>query len=208
MKTGLISAVFAALLLSACAGHGPLPEELEALDKAPVCCAGYAFMKYEPLALGDVQDASLDAAEQKAFTFPTGKSFFRAYAIPRDAGPFYLRLTSIPDSRRVFFPLLLVLDGNYRPVRTVTSPVFDWRNGGFGPTSASIVGTAYFNPQVSGERYVILLTPANAQSQSYRATTAGSVDISQTIPRLTPPGAQIDLEPGPTGQVEIKTGRL
>lgn len=187
-------------------GSGPYVKDLEALDAAPSCCADYSAFTYEKLKIGSEQNASV-TTEAQAFTFATGKSYFRAYEIPEQSAPFYLQVISRPGSRRVFFPTVLVLDGLFRPTRHIGEPIIRWHDDNYAPTSASIEGTLYFDPVRSGERYIVILTVDRAQAEAHAAATP---DLMVATGRgfMMMPGKEVTLEPGPVGTIRIKSGRL
>ncbi len=207
--------LLAVLALTACSDvNGPYPDDLARFDAAPSCCSGYADFPYRRLNLGSEQDVSLSATSP-AFVFPTGKSYFQALKIPEGSPPFYLHVISWPDEHRVFYPSVLVLDGLFRPTRQVGAPVISWRDHAHFSSSATIEGTLYFDPARSGERYIILLTPQQAQSSYYAAGTAPQLSEAplvgsggdQTLADMLP-HADILLTPGPVGRVTIRSGRL
>jgi hypothetical protein len=91
-------------------------------EKAPVCCQSPAEFHFEPAPDG-ILPATFDLDEHSpAFEFPTGKSPFGAFELPKADAPRLLKVTGYElynprGEKRVFFPLVMLLDRDKRPLR-------------------------------------------------------------------------------------------
>jgi hypothetical protein len=68
----------------------PYGTVLRHYESAPVCCASLTELPVEPLKLGDKKSFDLGGGSP-AYRFETGKSYFRAFALPQ--GPYPYRVT-------------------------------------------------------------------------------------------------------------------
>ena len=118
----------ACLFLISCAS---LEETMQSLASAPICCAAPGDFTYEPLSFvgWNFFEITLESA---AFDFPTGKSYFRAFELPKQAAPYTITVKSyagdhVPDQDSyrgparfsVFVPALMLLDADHAVTRLV-----------------------------------------------------------------------------------------
>ena len=119
--------VFAAsFLLAACA---TVQEEKEQLDAKRVCCDSVSQFKYEALPAQGSTEFSLNA-ESPAFAFETGKSYFKAYALPDSAPgrklriahrPGQLGMIGPPEYTPAYCPRIVFLDEHFEQLFEATN---------------------------------------------------------------------------------------
>jgi maltose operon protein len=95
-------------------------QAVQSLRDAKVCCQSMAGFQYEPLPEGKRVDFQLDASSP-AFRFESGKSFFKAFSLPKKQVPYYVRIRSFGlgetiKAAHIFYPQLALLDEHYRVV--------------------------------------------------------------------------------------------
>lgn len=184
--------VAASLLLASCAALEPAPLEdtMRSLDAAKTCCASPKEFKYEPLPPLDSRRFEI-SVESPAFEFPTGKSYFKAFALPAYAAPYSITIESFegwhspagraPYSASVFAPVAMFLDTGYAVTRVVDEVSFKRVDGSLLPREAlRLEATVAVGPENSQERYIVIFTARRALG----GITTGSVP--QIIPIFLP----------------------
>lgn len=182
-------AAAASLLLVSCAALNPVPleETIRSVDSAKSCCASVKEFDYEPLAMLDSKTFEI-TDQSSAFEFPTGKSYFKAFALPTYAAPYAITIESFPGghwpakapyspfvaSASVFVPVVILLDENHTVTRVIDEPAFKRVDETlFPPNLLRLEGTISVGPENSREKFLIVLT-ARAQLEG---TTFGSSTI-------------------------------
>lgn len=126
------------LLLAGCAGEPlrrvdaltqtPAPlqtsqqDALHALAAAAPCCAGLQQLPYTPIPANFSGDVVIDQ-HAPAFEFQSGKSFLRAFQLPRDSRSFEIRLYS-QAGKTVLAPSAMLLDSQFRVTRLLGADDF------------------------------------------------------------------------------------
>ncbi len=93
-------------------------QAVDSLREAKECCQSMDEFRYEPLVEGKRVDFELDASSS-AFRFETGKSFFKAFSLPKKQLPYYVHIKSFAlgetiKTAHIFYPQLALLDEHYR----------------------------------------------------------------------------------------------
>jgi maltose operon protein len=139
------------------------------LGEAPVCCASMEELPAEPLQVGDTRNFGLGAGSP-AYRFATGKSHFRAFALPEGPYPYRVTVDSflVGDhlkSAYLFYPQLLTLDKDRRVVRTSGPDTFGLERTGFiealrqtEGVHRKVTGGLTFGDANRDERYLLVLT--------------------------------------------------
>lgn len=110
--------------------HTPAPLEQsvtsarQALADAPICCDAIADFPFQPVPVNFTGDVTLDATAP-AYRFDSGKSFFRAFALPKDSKSFEIRLYS-QAGKTVLAPSAMLLDSHFRPTRILDADDFTY----------------------------------------------------------------------------------
>jgi len=108
--------------------HTPAPLEQsvtsarQALADASICCDAIADFLFQPIPVTFSGDVTLDATAP-AYRFDSGKSFFRAFALPKGSKSFEIRLYS-QAGKTVLAPSAMLLDSNLRPTRILDADDF------------------------------------------------------------------------------------
>ncbi len=137
----------------------PIGQARSALAAAPTCCSGIEQLPFEPLKAGFAGDVLIDT-QAPAYSFKTGKSFFRAFALPAGGPSFEIRLYSQAGSS-VLAPNAMLLDSRMRPTRLLDADDFAYvpPTGLKGDSLDARLRIDRSQPDHPGnERYLILYT--------------------------------------------------
>jgi len=137
----------------------PVEQARQALAAAPSCCKNLAQMPFEPLPPGFSGEVVIDS-QAPAYAFETGKSFFRAFALPAEGPSFELRLYS-QAGQSVLAPSAMLLDSQWRPTRLLDADDFAYvpPTGLKGDSLDARLRIDRSQPDHPGnERYLILYT--------------------------------------------------
>ncbi|GAB2793362.1 hypothetical protein GCM10027040_19570 [Halomonas shantousis] len=151
--------------LAGCVSLNP-PSALESRSGQPApsqvqeCCQTLADLPYRPLQADQTLTLSFDATTP-VHQFADGRSYFHAFALPRNGQPLTLRLTSAIDDEQVFAPTLLLLDERFQPVRRVSSDQFRYQ-GPSGFRDARLSGAVSVMPGPDAA-YVVVYTSEQAR---------------------------------------------
>lgn len=161
--------LFTAVLLGIAGCATPRSAVMESFAAAANCCRSMSEFRYEPLEVGQSRSFDLDA-RSAAFLFPTGKSYFRAFALPDAEQGYSLRVQSFMmgdhlGAAYLFFPQVLTLDAQYRVVRTMPPEAFALKRASYAETAREtwglpwkLEGALAFTPANASERYLVVLT--------------------------------------------------
>jgi maltose operon periplasmic protein len=97
---------------------------LAALAAAPVCCASLRELPYTPIGPDFSASVQIDR-HAPAFQFDSGKSFFRAFALPHNSRSFEIRLYSQAGDT-VLAPNAMLLDSQFRVTRLLGADDFTY----------------------------------------------------------------------------------
>jgi maltose operon protein len=131
----------------------------DALAAAPTCCSSIDQLPFQPLEAGFTGDVLIDT-QAPAYSFETGKSFFRAFALPAGGPSFEIRLYSQAGSS-VLAPNAMLLDSRMRPTRLLDADDFVYvpPTGLKGDSLDARLRIDRSQPEHPGnERYLILYT--------------------------------------------------
>jgi maltose operon protein len=141
----------------------PLQRSVEqaryALAATPNCCGAFDQLPFEPLEAGFAGDVLIDT-QAPAYSFETGKSFFRAFTLPAGGPSFEIRLYSQAGSS-VLAPNAMLLDSRMRPTRLLDADDFTYvpPTGLKGDSLDARIRIDRSQPEHPGnERYLILYT--------------------------------------------------
>jgi len=141
----------------------PLQRSVEqaryALAATPNCCSALDQLPFQPLDAGFAGDVLIDT-QAPAYTFETGKSFFRAFTLPAGGPSFEIRLYSQAGSS-VLAPNAMLLDSRMRPTRLLDADDFAYvpPTGLKGDSLDTRIRIDRSQPEHPGnERYLILYT--------------------------------------------------
>ncbi len=178
----------AIVLIQGCAR--PYGATLRQYVEAPPCCSSLTELPVEPIALGEKKSIELGKGSP-AYEFETGKSYFRAYALPQKY-PYRVTVSSFfvgedLKSAYIFFPQIVTLDARRQIVRQTTPESFSLQRTRLGEALADhaglrhkLVGGLTFTEKNSNERFLVILTTGELLAGKTLLSTVGDV------PLLTP----------------------
>jgi maltose operon protein len=153
----------------------PLRTAREFHEAAPIAAyQGFADFPFEKLSLKDNRLFLIDE-HSPAFNFATGKSFFRAFALPQSSTPYTVTLRSYlvgPTLKNgyIFAPRAIFLDDSFTVTRTLGTDDFHYANPGFFENMggkglswrAMLEGSTRIDRSARDEHYLIILTTKKA----------------------------------------------
>jgi hypothetical protein len=175
--------VFAGLFLTS--GCATVQEERQQLETKQVCCESVSQFKYEALPAEGSAEFSLNV-ESPVFAFETGKSYFKAYALPTSAAgrrlqiahrPGALGMIGPPEYAPAYCPHVIYLDDQFKQVFERTD-FPQWKStlfeGGHFENSLRIPDNA---------KYVVLLTNPRVYGvrAATRITSGGGYMVGNTV---------------------------
>lgn len=182
-----------------------LKKVMKSYQEALPCCESMKDFKFETIVIGDSK--SFDLGERSpAYLFDTGKSFFKAFALPQLSYPYHVSIRSYMlgqtrDSWYIFFPQIVTLNQDFELVRSTDSRSFQSKRAGFIETAKETFAMMYklegkisFAEVNRNEKYLIILTT----DELLRAQTFFTKWEFITV--LLP---GVGLTPIPTGRKEI-----
>ncbi len=103
------------LITTSCFTH--YKEAVNSLRGSMVCCGSMTEFKYEPILKEKGLTFKIDDSSS-AYMFESGKSFFRAFALPKRDSPYYVNVKSFGlgghiREAHIFYPQLSLLDEKY-----------------------------------------------------------------------------------------------
>ena len=212
----LLLAMTAAVFIAACST--PYGTAVRTFREAPACCASLTEIPVETLDIGSKK--SFDLGEgSPLYRFPTGKSYFRAFVLPRGPYPYRITVESflIGDyltSSYLFYPQFVTLDEERRVVRTTTPGDFVLAQTGFleklqegVSLHLKVEGGLTFNEGNRDERYLVLLTTDKLRAGK---TSVPLEKVPTYIPGYWDSGKKEHMQVvnGPVGRVRITVASL
>lgn len=180
----------------------------QVLDDAPVCCKKMANFHFEPLAF-DASKTYEIGAEQGAYDFEDGKSYFAAFELPAYTKPYVISLRSqamssgVPGEYRIFSPAALLLDDQFNLVDRIDMGLTRAEPASLmPPRPVSLYGQISMAGPRTRARYLVFYTTPTLLGLSALSTTPGVLLIPGGalpigIPQL------VGLEPWVTGRVTV-----
>jgi hypothetical protein len=191
----------------------PYSTTLRFYKEAPICCTSLADLPVVPLRLGDNKSFDL-GTDSPAYQFDTGKSYFRAFALPQGPYPYKVTVRSfiIGDNLKsayIFYPKLITLDENRRIVRSTGPETFTLQRAGYIET---LQETAGFRRKLEGgltitdtsrdERFLVVLTTADLLQGKTTASIVGDEPMLNTITVATN-WNEAQVSNAPSGRLSI-----
>ncbi len=204
----------AAMLSQGCAK--PYSAVLRQFSDAPSCCASLADLPVEPLRPGDTKSFDL-GGDNPAYRFATGKSYFRAFALPQGGYPYRVIVRSflIGDDLKtayLFFPKIVTLDENRQVVRATGPEAFTLQQAGYLETMGQTAGLRHklegelvFTDGSMKERYLVVLTTDDLLLGTTPVPAGGDVPLLTPGYTVTAPENrnEVLVPHAPAGRVSI-----
>ena len=205
----LMVRLFLILLSSGCATPTPYEQLMKTYHEAPICCESMKDFAFESIGIGDSVSFDLDE-NSPAFLFQTGKSYFKAYAIPQSSYPYQVSIKSYmlgeqSESAYIFYPRIITLDEEFRVERSTDLQCFQILRVGFlewlkqpGALWYKIEGSIAFTEENSSEKYLVIITTDELLHAKTPLSRVQLLRIPTPIPDM--PGAAILV---PIGKEEV-----
>ena len=178
------------------------------LNDSPSCCDTMAAFKFIKLGYNDPETYGI-TSNRGSYDFPTGKSYFRAFALPEYSAPYSIHLRSltmvgsIPGRFRIFAPGAMLLDSQFNVLQTM-EPNFmhATRASIMPPRTASLEGNISISGNNAKAKYLVIYTTDQLLSHPLSTTIPGAFIVPggalpSGIPRIA------YMEPWLTGKIEI-----
>ncbi len=215
----LLLVLGAALQFQACStSYGTAVRQFR---EVPACCTSLAELPLQSIRMGDKESFELGEGAP-AFRFETGKSYFRAFALPQGPYPYRVTVSSFLMGNRLksaylFSPQLITIDERRRVVRTPGPGSFTLGRAGLIETVQETGGLGYkleggltFTADNRDERYLVVLTTDELLQGKTPVSTAGSVPMflpayGRTAPS---PANEAEVPHAPMGKVAVSVAPI
>ena len=197
-KSSMLAVVIGALL-SGCASDAQVQAELLPPTNAEVCCSDFSQFPYARL--NDNEDLKFDIdLGSPVGTFATGNSHFAAFKFSERSGEMVVKLSSLMIDNSVFAPEAMLLDENFKPLKTLKFEDFKVQ------ASDAFTRTSYIERlrvDASKTPYIIIYTPADELGKTIKVDHPAKVrakEFGEVMPMVTDPvytnqlGGRLELE--------------
>lgn len=136
----LVPLVLALMAVVSCATMISYEEAVDSLRGSRICCEAIAQLRYDQLDEGGGDRFNLDESSE-AFKFHTGKSYFKAFRLPKQGLPYRIGIRSYAlgehiDKAHVFYPQVALLDERFAIIRQSTPRDFSLSRSGYKETAS------------------------------------------------------------------------
>lgn len=198
------------LLLLGCAA--PYASVMKSYQDAPLCCRSVKEFEFQKLTVGQSVNFEIDV-HSKAYLFDTGKSYFKSFELPPYVKPYHIVVASYMlgdhiDSAYIFFPYVMIMDKDYRIVRSIGRETFELKKTGVTETWGlryKLEGGMDFREENANEKYLIILTTDELLKAKTSLKTMKAVPIILPgIVGAVPVGKEEKLVPhSPAGKITV-----
>jgi maltose operon protein len=221
LATGAVVAVCCVFLPSCAALFPPkLEETMQSLASAPSCCAVAKDFTYEPLEFPGTTSFDI-SAESPAFDFPTGRSFFKAFELPKQALPYTITIKGYPGNHvpaqrhhrkperySVFVPVVMLLDRDHAVTRLIDERAVrrvDWTL--LPPVRLGMELTITVGPENQNERFLVVFTPRRLLGGVTVATKPHAILLPTGGALPTGLRKRVDMHHAPVGDLKLRLRR-
>jgi hypothetical protein len=212
--TALVLPLMLAITTGCATGTSQIRKGEESLAKGTQSVASYQQLSYEPLRLGKRMQFALDQ-HTTVFADETGRRFVKGFALPVGVRNYSVSLTSFKlgtiGDPAIVYPMVRVLDKDYRVVRTIPHEAFVLR----GQETHQGLNTEFFvNENAHGERFLLVSNRPVVEGELVRTqvNTTGLVPVTVSTPELLvvwfiPTGSSsppVKMKASPIGKMEIE----
>lgn len=169
-----------------------------------ICCRSFKEFGYERLSLPQSKDLSINK-HSRASSFNSGKSFFRAFALPEFSSPYTISIESYVQGKNltdgyIFSPAIIFLNKEHQITRTMLRGLFEYT--GDGPSkpltpNAALAGKIDITEENKNYRYMIILTPGKTLGKAHEHSPTKTAPSALT-------GKKVPLVHAPAGRLRIK----
>lgn len=182
----------------------------EALEAGRPCCARLAQLPYKPLAQGASRSESI-GPRTALFDFPSGRSRFLAWELPRYVTPYTIALRSavtpsgMPGTGTfyIFSPAVMLLDAGFNVLSDQDRGIFQPLSASMlPPRSASLRGELQIAAANATARYMVVYTSRPIIEGTWRTSMPG---FSPAAGGVIPTGVAMPLwmEPAISGVMDV-----
>jgi len=176
--------------------------------------------KFETIMIGDSKSFVLNETSP-AYLFDTGKSFFKAFALPQFSYPYHVFVKSYmlgqsPETWYIFFPKVITLNKDFEVVRSTDFRSFQFQRAGVMETAKETFGVMYkieghisFTEENNAERYLIILTTEELLgAKTYLVMGKSTPIVLSGYVTAVPTGSKVTAVPhSPSGRINISVLR-
>ncbi len=172
-----------------------------------ICCRSFKEFGYERLRLPGSKSFNINK-HSSASSFSSGKSFFRAFALPEFSSPYTISIESYVQGKNltdgyVFSPAIIFLNEDHQITRTILRGLFEYT--GDGPAkpltpNAALAGKIDITHENKNYRYMIILTQGNTLGKAHEHSPT-----REALAALT--GKKVPLIHAPAGKLRINLYR-
>jgi len=204
--SGLSQGIGVTVLLAGVTGCATLDSRIAELDAKPPCCSDMAQFKYEPLEPGNVEKLQL-GADSPAFTFPSGKSYFKAYKI---GSAQKMRVRSFRTGStafetrtlsQIYCPQVTFLTAQHSPIRT-EARVPERATGKLAEGQFWVTWVAEFEVPPAAA-FAVLHSSKDLYGRMVYITTGGGAYLVGSTVVVDRGGQSIPTPCGPGGEAEV-----
>ena len=197
--------IFAACLIFHLPGCGtPYKKTVISYNEAKICCKSMDEFHYEDINIGQTKEFPINENSQ-AFVFDSGKSYFKAFKLPRSSQGYRVKIDSYalqsfsegPAGDYIFYPVLITLNKNYNIVQISNLGQFNllkntikdqpsgtsfiyWQNAGFKLRGHLIIS------EKSNEEYIVILTTDELMKRNIVFLIGGEIALPSSLAILYP----------------------
>ena len=106
--------IMASGYLSACSSTVDYQQQLA---QTPSCCERLQDIHFHPATYNQRLTVKLGGNKAPVRQFSEGKSFFAAIKLPIYTSAYEIKITSLPDSKQLFWPIIQILDDNFQNIK-------------------------------------------------------------------------------------------
>lgn len=168
-----------------------------------ICCRSFKEFGYERLRLPESKSFNINK-DSRASSFSSGKSFFRAFALPEFSAPYTISIESYAQGKDltdgyIFSPAIIFLNKEHQITRTILRGLFEYT--GDGPAKplspkAALAGKIDITHENKNYRYMIILTPGKTLGKAHEHSPTKKAPAALT-------GKKVPLIHAPTGKLRI-----
>ncbi len=216
----LILIITIAALLSSCTiparkvppvSKSTAPKKAEPLDLLMkqhrdliICCRSFKEFGYEMLSLPGSKGFRI-SMNSRASSFKSGKSFFRAFALPEFSSPYTISIESYVQGKNltdgyIFSPAIIFLNKEHQITRSILRGLFEYT--GDEPAkpltpNAGLAGKIDITEENKNYRYMIILTQGKVLGKAHEHSPTKTAPAALT-------GKKVPLVHAPMGRLQIK----